>query len=113
MNVLRCVIASSGDPRTVLAMKKLIALITVAALAGCGSAAHRTAPFAATVDNPWFPLKPGTTFVYRGVKDGQPTRDVVTVERATRMIQGAPCAVVTDRLYENGKLEERTTDWYS
>jgi hypothetical protein len=29
------------------------------------------------------------------------------------VIQGAPCAVVVDRLYEAGKLEERTTDYYS
>jgi hypothetical protein len=26
---------------------------------------------------------------------------------------GAPCAVVDDRLYLAGKLEERTTDWYT
>src|SRR6476646_6819310 len=69
--------------------------------------------FTARVDNPWFPLRPGTTYVYRGVKDGEPARDVVTVTRGVRTIQGAPCAVVKDRLYLRGRLEERTTDWYS
>jgi hypothetical protein len=119
MNVLRAVIASSHQRVTVRDMKKLTTFLTIVAVAGCGGSSHHrsaAAPaprFTATVDNPWFPLEPGTTFVYRGVKDGKPTRDVVTVERATRTIQGTPCAVVRDLLYEKGKLEERTTDWYS
>jgi len=69
--------------------------------------------FAARVDNPWFPLRPGTVYVYRGVKDGQSARDVVTVTRRVKTIQGAPCVVVRDRLFLDRKLEERTTDWYS
>ena len=70
-------------------------------------------PFSARVDNPWFPLRPGTTYVYRGVKDGQPARDVMTVTHAVRRIEGVPCISVADRLYLTGRLEERTTDWYS
>jgi hypothetical protein len=58
-------------------------------------------------------LKPGTQFVYRGVKDGKRSRDVVTVTRRTKTIQGAPCTVVHDFLYLRGRLEERTTDWYA
>ncbi len=69
--------------------------------------------FSARVDNPWFPLKPGTVYVYRGSKDGQPSRDVVTVTHSTRTIAGAPCVVVEDRLYLSGRLHERTTDWYT
>jgi hypothetical protein len=69
--------------------------------------------FSAHIDNPWFPLKPGTTYVYRGVKDGQPSRDVVTVTSKTKRVDGVPCVVVEDRLYLNGRLHERTTDWYS
>jgi hypothetical protein len=119
MNELRVVIESSHERATVRAMKKLTTFLIIVAVAGCGgSTQHRTsaaAPprFTAAVDNPWFPLKPGMTFVYRGVKDGKPTRDVVTVERAAKTIQRTPCAVVRDLLYEQGKLEERTTDWYS
>jgi hypothetical protein len=72
-----------------------------------------TMGFSAHVTNPWFPLPPGTQWVYTGVKDGKRSRDVVTVMHATRTIAGAPCAVVHDRLYLDGRLEERTTDWYS
>jgi hypothetical protein len=52
-------------------------------------------------------------WVYVGVKDGRPSRDVVTVTNAELAIDGVPCVSVADRLYENGRLEERTTDWYS
>ncbi|HMI21669.1 MAG TPA: hypothetical protein VK496_02025 [Gaiellaceae bacterium] len=69
--------------------------------------------FVGRVDNPWFPLVPGTTFVYRGVKDGKSARDVVTVTHATKTIQGVHCTAVRDRLYLAGRLEERTTDWYA
>jgi len=38
---------------------------------------------------------------------------VVTIAHATKTIDGARCAVVQDRLYLGGQLEERTTDWYA
>ena len=101
----------------------LIALITATTVLGvcstalsAGSGAERqSAParFSAHVDNPWFPLTPGTTYIYRGVKDGHTARDVLTVTHRTAMIDGVPCVVVKDRLYLDGRLEERTTDWYT
>ena len=63
--------------------------------------------------NKWFPLVPGTVYTYRGVKDGLPSRDVLTVTHRTRTIAGARCVVVRDLLYLAGRLRERTTDWYS
>jgi hypothetical protein len=69
--------------------------------------------FTARIDNPWFPLKPGTQYTYTGVKDGRPSRDVVTVTHETKTIDGVPCVVVRDRLYLSGRLGERTSDWYS
>src|SRR3954454_11492729 len=37
------------------------------------------ANFSASVDNAWYPLKPGTKLVYKGVRDGEPAVDTVTV----------------------------------
>jgi hypothetical protein len=102
---------------------RLVSLFVAVALAAvlAGTAAGLGAPtappspdgFAAHVDNPWFPLRPGTTEVYRGIKEGQPSRDVFTVTARTRVIQGVRCTVVRDRLYLRGRLEERTQDWYA
>jgi hypothetical protein len=89
----------------------LLSLIVAALFAG-GSAGAK-AGFAPRVDNPWFPLTPGTTFVYRGVKDGKAARDVVKVLHTTKTIQGVRCTTVSDRLYLAGRVEERTTDWYA
>jgi hypothetical protein len=92
-------------------MKLLALAVAVALVAGVARAGSPR--YSSRVTNVWFPLKPGTTFVYRGTKDGKPTRDVVTVTHRTRVIQGAPCVVVSDRLYEAGTLEERTSDYYA
>jgi hypothetical protein len=69
--------------------------------------------FVAHVDNPYFPLRPGTTFRYRGTKDGKPTVDIYLVSHQIRRIAGVPCVVVKDRLFEASRLAERTTDWYA
>ena len=94
---------------------KWVALVG-AALAGPpfpgGEAAGRPG-FRAHVDNIWFPLRPGTVYRYRGVKDGRPSHETLTVTRRTTVIDGAPCVVVDDKLYVSGYLEERTTEWYS
>jgi hypothetical protein len=92
--------------------------LMVASAGAAGNGATPAPPpgaagFVAHVSNRWFPLRPGTTYVYRGVKDGQPSRDVVTVTDKTKVIQGIGCTVVRDRLYLRGRLEERTEDWYA
>lgn len=98
-----------SPPRSLLA-----ALATLAALAAAaGASAGPPARWAPRVDNPWFPLTPGTTFVYQGTKDGRASRDVVTVTARTRTIAGVRCTLVRDLLYERGRLAERTTDWYA
>jgi hypothetical protein len=90
---------------------KRIALISVLALTIPASAGART--FVRTVDNPWFPLKPGSVWRYRGVKDGKASRDIVRVTGPTKTILGVRTTAVSDRLFLSGKLEERTTDWYA
>jgi hypothetical protein len=69
--------------------------------------------FSARVDNPWFPLRAGTTYVYGGSEDGDPLVDVVTPSHRTRIIDGVRTRVVNDRLLTNGVLTERTTDYYA
>jgi hypothetical protein len=81
-----------------------------------GASYHPTidpANFRAVVDNPWFPLKPGSTYIYTGVKDGKPSRDMYVVSHTTKTIDGVPCVVINDQLSEAGKLSERTTDYYT
>ncbi len=92
----------------------LAAAVIAAALGiAVGAAGGNPHGFTARVDNPWFPLKPGTKYEYVGIKDGRPSRDVVVVTHRVRTIQGAPCVAVSDRLYVEDKLHERTTDWYT
>src|SRR4051794_8662340 len=94
-------------------MPKTALAVIAASLALAASASGGGRGFSAHVTNPWFPLAPGTTWVYQGGKDGKPSREVMTVTHRTKTIAGAPCAAVDDRLYLSGKLEERTTDWYT
>lgn len=95
-------------------MKKLLVLLPLIAIAAAASASPgRFGRGSSRVTNPWFPLRPGTTYVYRGVKDGKPARDVVTVPHLSAIIDGVHCQTVQDRLYLSGRLEERTTDFYA
>lgn len=108
----------AGSLRSLRATSAVLALLA-SLCAACGSdesttprAAHERT-FVERVDNPWFPLRPGTTLIYRGVKDGEPGRDVVTVTSNVKTIDGMPCTAVLDRLYLRDRLRERTTDWYA
>jgi hypothetical protein len=98
----------------------LSVIVAVAAMLGFALSARSSvgatpdpADFVRRVDNPWFPLRPGTTYVYRGTKDGKPSRDVVRVTRRTKVVAGIPCVVVRDDLYLSGRPAERTSDWYA
>jgi hypothetical protein len=92
----------------------LLALVAAAVAIGTtGAAGAGGDGFSARITNPWFPLAPGSVYVYRGIRDGRPTREVLRVTARTKTIAGAPCAVVRDDLYVAGHIRERTTDWYT
>ncbi|MDT4921367.1 MAG: hypothetical protein QOI15_2269 [Pseudonocardiales bacterium] len=71
------------------------------------------ARFSSLVDNAWFPLRVGTTWLYAGRRDGQAVVDVVKATRHTRMIDGVRTRVVADRLFAGGRLAERTSDYFA
>jgi hypothetical protein len=69
--------------------------------------------FAARVDNPYFPLRPGTVFVYRTHDAKGSGTDTIEVTRQTRRILGVIAVVVRDRAYRDSVLIEDTYDWYA
>jgi hypothetical protein len=90
-------------------MFSLIATYALTALAAAGSPAH----VSANVENPWFPLKPGTTLRYHGSDSGTPTTDVFAVTNKTRRVPGGRARVVHDRVFKHGRVVEDTLDWYA
>jgi hypothetical protein len=54
------------------------------------------AQFVATIDNPLFPLPPGTTFVYEGQTPDGLQHDEFAVTHNTRVIFGVTCTEVHD-----------------
>jgi hypothetical protein len=59
--------------------------------------------------NPYFPLVPGTTWIYEGGDE----KITVTVTEDTKEILGITCAVVQDVVEEEGEIIEDTLDWYA
>jgi hypothetical protein len=71
------------------------------------------ANFVTGIDNPVFPLKPGTTFIYEGKTEKGIEHNEVNVTTETKVILGVTCVVVLDTVTVDGKLEEATLDWYA
>lgn len=91
-----------------------LVVVAVAAAAGFAPGVPATrSGFSPRVTNPWFPLRSGSVYRYRGVKDGEPSTEIMIVTRRTKTIDGARCIVVSDRLFIRGRLEERTLDYYT
>jgi hypothetical protein len=71
------------------------------------------ADFVAAIDNPYWPMAPGTKWVYRETdEEGNEQRVEVTVTDETKNILGIEATVVHDVVSENGRLIEDTYDWY-
>jgi hypothetical protein len=72
------------------------------------------ADFATEIDNRYWPMKPGTRWVYREIDaDGSEQRVVVTVTRDTKLVMGIEARIVRDVVSEDGELVEDTFDWYA
>ena len=71
------------------------------------------ANFVATIDNPFFPLVPGTTFVYESQTADGLQHDEFAVTHNTRLILGVTCTEVHDTVTTNGVLTEDTLDWFA
>ena len=71
------------------------------------------ADFVASVDNPYFPLVPGTKWVYEGEDDDETERVEVEVLEETRDIQGITATIVRDTVYVDGEIAEDTYDWFA
>jgi hypothetical protein len=112
----------------------LFAGAALAAAAGCGSgdepasrgAAAGTLPtgtepvrldpaeFTNRIDNPYWPMKPGSRWVYRETDgEGNVQRVVVTVTDRRKSVAGIEALVVHDVVSEEGQVIEDTFDWYA
>ena len=112
------------------ALPAAVAVLALGAAAGGAIAAQREdgslprgsetvhlnpANFTTRIDNPYWPMKPGTRWVYRETdSEGTRQRVVVTVTRRTRRIaNGITARVVRDVVTEKGRFVEVTDDWYA
>src|ERR1700675_1945256 len=97
------------------------AMVGSLALAGSVSATQSTpvpvlpprGDFVTRIDNKYFPLRPGTTFNFRGTQEGKPRRVSVFVTHRTKIILGIRATVILDQVFVGGRPEERTFDWYA
>lgn len=73
------------------------------------------ADFTLAIDNPYWPMTPGTRWVYRETDTtGARERIVVTVTTRTKLIaNGVTARVVRDVVTRRGRLVEATDDWYA
>jgi hypothetical protein len=71
------------------------------------------ADFVSVIDNPYLPLRPGTTWVYEGVSEGEHEKTVVSVTNRTKEVMGVTATVVRDQVFVAGDLAEDTFDWFA
>jgi hypothetical protein len=69
--------------------------------------------FVREVTNPWFPLKPGSVWHYKGLKEGMKTTDIVTATHRQKKILGVTTTVVHDVVSVRGRPAEVTDDFYA
>jgi hypothetical protein len=73
------------------------------------------ADFSTTIDNPYWPMEPGTQWTFRETdQEGSEFSVVVTVTTDTKLIaNGIEARVVRDTVYRGDEIIEDTFDWYA
>src|SRR5215211_7369404 len=101
-------------PITVAAGGLAAALAVTGVASGAGQ--HLApADFTTKIDNPYWPMRVGSRWVYRETdQEGARQRVVVRITRRTKMIaNGIRARVVRDVVTEDGKPVEKTSDYYA
>jgi hypothetical protein len=71
------------------------------------------ANFTIRIDNPYFPLKPGMTYIYEGPTSTGFVHTEFAVTTNTKVIDGVTCVEVHDQVFTDGQLSEDTLDWFA
>ena len=71
------------------------------------------ADFRTRIDNPWWPMEPGTRWHYVERGGGEVSRVTTTVTRRTKVIGGIRARVIHDVVRLRGQVVEDTLDWYA
>ncbi len=101
------------------AVAALTAAVAVAAPGGLPRGSEPVtldpAQFTTRIDNPYWPMRPGSRWVYRETDTtGARQRVEVTVTRRTKRIaNGITARVVRDVATQDGRTVEATDDWYA
>lgn len=103
-------------------VKRAIAAVVISVMVGATCGSDPTGPayepilpdaWAAAVDNPFFPLVPGTSLRFEGETDEGTEVILIDVLASTRTVNGVTAAEVRDRVFVDGELVEETLDWYA
>ena len=65
------------------------------------------------INNQYWPLVPGTTFIYEAQTEDGIERNEMKITSQTKQILGVTCVVVWDKVWIDGELAEETFDWYA
>jgi len=69
--------------------------------------------FVSEINNKFFTLVPGTTFIYESQREDGTERNEVNVTNNTKVVLGVQTVVVWDRVWLDDELIEETFDWYA
>jgi hypothetical protein len=104
---------SSGGERRSSTTAPSSSASSLAPIRGPYSPSIDPANFVRAIDNPLWPLEPGTAFHYEGVRGKTPQTDDEVVTHQTKQILGISSTVVRDTVSEHGRPIEKTLDFYA